>query len=69
MDVLARLFSDAGGHLSLNRAMTASIVAIVMVTWAITCIRSGELVDIGTNNMALVGIAVTGKVVQRGLEK
>ena len=66
---IKELFSDENGQLSMTRALTFGGCFYIFNIWAITCIAKGEMVEFGSDNLYVLGMLLTGKVIQRRIEK
>jgi len=65
---MSSLMEDYPGAWSSIRYVTVLVVTGVMLTWMILSFTKGQLLDIPTGVIVVLGIAVTGKVVQKGIE-
>ena len=62
------LLKGADGKPSTMRFASLLIIAVVMFVWGFICVRKLELVPLGSNEVWLVGLALTGKAAQRYIE-
>lgn len=71
MNAFREIFSDAQGVLSFTRVMGATIIAWCLLNYLISTIINGELPawDQASPLVTLVGIALTGKALQKPFEK
>lgn len=62
------IFSDDGGNLSSMRVLSASVVMIVLGTWATYCLRNNVLVGFDMADIGLILGALGAKAWQKKSE-
>ena len=58
----------AGSGTSSMRVIAITVVVNIMVVWSIVCLFKKDIVDIPFGVLSVLGLVVTGKVVQRFAE-
>jgi len=54
--------------ISTTRFLSLAVVLNVLIIWSAVCIKKMEIADIPWGVIALIGLALTGKVVQKFTE-
>jgi|TARA_R110000824_G_scaffold20545_15_gene77438 hypothetical protein len=66
---LSDLLKEDSGKLSSTRLAFMAWSLIVLATWAIVSYQSGELIKLDNSIVSILGVLMSGKVVQRFGEK
>ena len=61
------MFSDSNS-VSLTRILTFLVVTDIMTVWTIECIKNFKMQDIPWGPVSVIGLMITGKVVQKFAE-
>lgn len=64
-----KLFQDSKGQTSSMRAMSFMVVFLIMLGWVIVSGLQHRLVEIPNSLLALVGMALSGKNIQKWIEE
>jgi len=68
---IGKFFSDmlsSSDNVSLTRVLTFFVVCDIMIVWTIECIKNFKMVDIPWGPVSIIGLMVSGKVIQRFAE-
>lgn len=68
-NALTNIFSEGNGNLSSMRVLISFVIAIVTLTWAVTCIRQGVLIGFDWQEVGLITGLLGVKAYQKGKEE
>lgn len=61
-------FSDDKGNRSSMRVLNFMIVFVILFIWAVLCLQKKQFIAMDQTHVWLIGAAMFGKVVQKGVE-
>ena len=68
MNTLREIFSEGNGQLSSVRTLIVIGVTIILLTWSITCIRTGQLISFGWQDLGVLSVFLGAKVASKPFE-
>jgi hypothetical protein len=69
MDKFLEMFKEECGAVSSMRILMLAYGVGVLIVWVVLSIKNGNILDIPTSIQTILGILVTGKVIQKPLEQ
>ena len=60
---------EDNGNFSSMRFLVIAVVLIQMITWAVMCVKSNQLISWDAMDVSVLGAAFGAKVFQKGREK
>lgn len=68
LHLLKEMLSESNGNLSSTRFMMIIAVTIILITWSITCIRSGQLISFDWQDLGVLSVFLGAKVASKPFE-
>lgn len=69
LDALTKVFSEGNGSLSSMRILVGFVIAVVTLTWSVTCIKQGVLIGFDWQEVGLITGLLGVKAYQKGKEE